>query len=474
MKKIFSLWGRVAVVLFVATALIFSSTQTAQAVSINHEGLIGSDQTIDDDLIISAETVTIDGTINGLVLASGNKVVVNGTINGDLFAFGAEVEMGPQAVITGNVFSGARSVTTAGKVEGSLFAGAMTLHLTDKASVARNLFFGGFDFQTSTDTQIGRDLLFGGYQAILNGTVAHDVKIGGAAIELKGKIGGDASLALSQSSSGKEPDFSYFKMSGFEMPEAIPAGLRIDPAAEITGKLTYTSPVEYTSNIQSKPAGGVVYQTPVPAETGNNESQFSPLQSTLHSENLLVNTLWGVLRRFISLLIVGLLLVWLVPNLLQKTIATARSKPLPAAGVGALSILITYIGAFIVTLVLLALGLLLAFLTLGGLNQIIFGLGFTTLTAVVAAFTTLVAFVSVVIVSYLVGDQLMKQLLPTVKNRMVWAMVIGVFLYAVITAIPVLGWILGLAAILVGLGAIWYGLVVKTTPPSIPETVQPA
>jgi hypothetical protein len=282
-------------------------------------------------------------------------------------------------------------------------------------------------------------------------------------------------LVLSDSRSNKQPDFSYAKTSGFNMPDAIPAGLRIAPTAEIAGKLIYTSPVQYTSNIQSQPAGGVVYQTPVPVESNQSEHQFSPAQINVNNKNPLAHTLWGVLRRFISLLIVGLLLIWLVPNLLQKTVQAAQKKALPAAGVGALSILAVYIGAFIAAAVLIGVGLLLAFLALGGLNQIVFGLGFATIGIIVAAFTTLLSFVSKVIISYLVGEQLMKQLLPSVANgRKVWAMVLGVFLYAVITAIPFVGWIIGLAATLVGLGAIWYGLIVKQTPPALPEIVQPS
>ncbi len=68
----------------------------------------------------------------------------------------------------------------------------------------------------------------------------------------------------------------------------------------------------------------------------------------------------------------------------------------------------------------------------------------------------------------------MKQLFPTLsRGRSIWAMVIGTFLFTLIGIIPVLVWVVSLVATLVGLGAIWYGLVVKpATPPAIPQVVQ--
>jgi len=45
-------------------------------------------QTIDNDVFIATQQVTIDGEVNGDVFALGNQVVVNGDINGSLFAVG--------------------------------------------------------------------------------------------------------------------------------------------------------------------------------------------------------------------------------------------------------------------------------------------------------------------------------------------------------------------------------------------------
>mgnify|MGYP003704659079 CR=1 FL=1 len=78
-----SLWSRLLLSALIALGMGLFATQKAQAVAINNQGTLPADQTVDDDLFISGETVSVDGTVNGLVIASGAVVNVNGTINGD-------------------------------------------------------------------------------------------------------------------------------------------------------------------------------------------------------------------------------------------------------------------------------------------------------------------------------------------------------------------------------------------------------
>lgn len=472
MDNHFSPRSRLLLSALIAFCLILFATQSAQAVSINNQGTLPADQTVDDDLLIGGEDVVVNGTVNGLVMATGRTVTVDGVINGDLFAFGQQVVIGPNAVITGNVFSGAQSVENHGRVDGSFFAGAMTLKLSENASIARNLFFGGYDFSSASSSSVGRDFFMGGYQALIDGSIGQNVNIDGGAIQVNGSIGGDANFTVEASQTGTNMMDSFAKSQGFEMPAALPAGLSVGPEAKIIGKLTYTSPVEYQSAIQSQPGSGVVYQTPQP---GSSDSPSRPVNSTYKefNQHALLNTFVKFIRNFFVLALVGLLLVWLAPKLLQKTATALQNKPLQSAGVGVLSILIAYPGAFILSLVLIGLAILFALLKLGDLNNIVLGLGLSGVGVTMAAFTTLLKFVSKAIVAFLVGDLLIKQLFPTItKGRSVWAMLIGVFLYALISIIPLVGWIVSLLVTLAGLGAIWYGLVVKSTPPVLPEMPQ--
>ena len=61
------------------------------------------------------------------------------------------------------------------------------------------------------------------------------------------------------------------------------------------------------------------------------------------------------------------------------------------------------------------------------------------------------------VIAFLLGLWIVKGLAPnaTPASKNILALVLGSILYVVLRAIPVLGWLIGLAATLAGLGAIW-------------------
>ncbi len=118
------------------------------------------------------------------------------------------------------------------------------------------------------------------------------------------------------------------------------------------------------------------------------------------------------------------------------------------AGVGGLSILIPYPAALIVAGVFPF-----ALIGLGELNIRLLGLGFSSFGVVLKGLTGLLKFISKSILAFFVGVVLMKQLFPTASNgRSIWGMLMGIFLFAQIGIIPILGWIISLAAIWNGSG----------------------
>jgi Tfp pilus assembly protein PilX len=44
---------------------------------------------------------------------------------------------------------------------------------------------------------------------------------------------------------------------------------------------------------------------------------------------------------------------------------------------------------------------------------------------------------------------------PRLAESRGWALVIGVVIYVILRGIPILGWLVGLAVTLIGLGAMW-------------------
>jgi cytoskeletal protein CcmA (bactofilin family) len=444
-KLIFS--GFILVALVLAMSALF--VRPIQAASINNTGNLPAGQTVDDDLIIGAQTVQIDGTVNGNVVAMGSTVTVNGTINGDLITWAQAITLGPNAVVTGNVFSGGQDMNIQGTIGGSLFAGGEEVTLGAKSSVNRNVYFGGYSLTTQNGSTIGKDLRGGLYQAILNGKISQDAVLSAGAVELTGEVGHNVELWLSDSSKNKTSEY----MPKTTTP-AIQPGLHVDPNAQISGKFIYTSPQKY--DIQAIPGGGIEYHTPSVTET--TKPTFGPALVSHESGNIFKT--WHALSSLITLLLVGALLVGVFPNPFGKTVETAQKRTLASAGVGLLVLALAIPAFLLVALVIVAAGILLSFISLGGLTYPVFGLGFGVLGLAATALVVLAGTISKVIFAFLIGELILKafQAKLSVGWQKALPLLIGVIVYAVLASVPYIGWLVALLATIIGIGAVWFWL----------------
>lgn len=463
--KAYPVWPRLALAVFLILLLAMSAAQPVQAAVFDDDGTIAADEVIDDDVFISAENVVVDGTVNGVLLAAGNTVTINGTINGDAILSGSRVIVSKTAKISGNIFAGSAQIEVHGQVAGSVFGGSASLRLEDGARVNRNVYYGGYDLEIRPSATIDRDLYAGTYQTILSGEVGRNVSIGAAAVKVTGKIGGDANLEVDTPGEAG-PGFTPFMFMPPEMQpkisEALNPGLQIADSAIIAGKLTYTSEANQDQAIRSQPSGGIVFKTPVPAP-GEEPEQRPTVAAAFIT----------ILQNMATLLILGVLALWLIPSLVNRTTEQARNRPAPAAGYGFLSVVIGYGGAALAAILIVLVGVLFSIISLGGLSRTIFGVGFSGLALVVTVFSLLVGYGSKLVVAYLVGDWIVKKLMPQAGGQRYWAMVIGVVLYALLSAIPILGWLIALAVTLIGVGAMWLAYRQWRQPPAAP-VVAPA
>ncbi len=444
-SKIFTILVTTLAVMLVMV-LTLGSASPAQAAEIRDTGVLNANETIDDDLLIGGDQVRVDGTVNGMLLAGGNTVTVNGTINGDAVIFAQSVIISDKAVITGNLFAGAQTVDVRGAVSGSIAAGSASMVHSSK--VGRNIYYGGYSLETTTGSSVERGLYVGAYQAMLKGSIARDLNAGVAALELDGSVGGNAVVEVARPDQrGPEPYF--YGPYGAQMPASIPSGLRIGPDAKINGKLVYTSETNQSTAIQAAPAGGVVYQTPVPRESG----QGRPV--VVRTVSPALTWLYKFLRELITLLLLGLLAVRYLPAVMSRTGEIVRGKPAQSAGYGLVTIIVGYTAAIMAGMLILALGLFLALVTLGGLSSTVFGIGFSGLSLVMAAFTLVVSYVSKLVVAYLVGNLILAGASPALQGRRYWAIGLGVLIYALVHSIPFLGWVVAVLVTIIGVGALW-------------------
>ena len=170
--------------------LVFGLAGTALAVEVRGGDTvtIGKTEVIDDDLVVSGNTVVIDGVIKGDLVAVGNKVIVNGKVDGSLIMAGQTLELN-------------------GQVGGTVYSAGAALSVGQGTAVARNLFFAGYSYTAAKGSVINRDNLLAGYQAILNGEVKRNLLAGLGALELNGAVGGDVNAEVAEPNTVAQPQF---------------------------------------------------------------------------------------------------------------------------------------------------------------------------------------------------------------------------------------------------------------------------
>jgi cytoskeletal protein CcmA (bactofilin family) len=451
-KSIFHIF----VLLGLVSVLVFATVAPVQAAVFNNDGKIPAGQIVDDDLFLSGQSVQMDGTVNGILFADGQTVTITGTVNGDLFAFGQDIVITDKAVINGNVFSGGRSITVNGHVTGSLFSGGSDVRLGETAKVDHNLYVGGYNIATANGSTVAYDAYLGGFQTILHGDITRNLNVGASAVELYGKVGGNANLNVEAPGVNNQNRMQYMA-SQYQLPAAVDSGLRIDKAAVIGGKLVYTSPVQQDAGIQAAPAGGaVVWQTPVPNKNEQNQSGSNrfPVEYRFGPASILL----GILRSLVTLLALGGLAVWLAPALLKRSAEQVKTRTLASLGVGILAGAVAFFGSGIAFFVIILVGVLLALVTLGGLSATVIWLGLAVLFLALVCFTLLAVYASKLVMAKMVGDWLLSKLAPQMGETPYWGLALGILIFVVLAAIPFVGGWISAAATFIGLGAIWFAL----------------
>lgn len=168
-----------------------------------------------------------------------------------------------------------------------------------------------------------------------------------------------------------------------------------------------------------------------------------------------IDWLLGLVRSMVTLVLVGLLFAWVTPTLLSRGAEVIRTRPLPALGWG----VVTYAGfifAFLVLLITVVLiALLLGLVTLGDLLGTAIGLGVFSGIGLSLVMKIAVGYLSKVLVGYLLGVLILGRLKPEWNQKIAWPVVLGALLLALLMEIPFVGWIVRVAAVFFGLGALW-------------------
>jgi cytoskeletal protein CcmA (bactofilin family) len=388
--------------------------------------VIGADEVIEDDLYVGANTFTLDGTVKGDLIVFGSTIEINGTVEGDLIAAG-------------------QSISVRGKVADDARIAGMALTLDSTAQVGDDVVAAGFSIEDKKGSSVGGDFIYGGYQALLAGDVAQDLTVGVGGLQLSGSVGGDVKAEVGEAEEGPPPTFFMSFIPDVPTMPSVPMGLTVDEGAQIGGKLDYTSASEWS--IPGGVVAGAITRHEPEIEV-EEEVVVSPARRAAD---------WFLrhLRRLVTLLLVGLLIVWVVPGWMEKATGALRARPLPSLGWGVVSIAAFIFALLVLLIVTILIAVIFGVVTLGGLAGTTAWTGGLTMALLVFFFSIAVTYITKVLVSFLGGRLILARLKPDWAEGRIWPLVVGVVLFIIITAIPILGWLVKLVVVLLGLGALW-------------------
>lgn len=423
--------------LFALMVLTFATPVYAFESRDGDKVVVGADEVIEDDLYVGANEFILDGTVKGDLIVGGSIITINGTVEGDLWAAGQVI------IINGVVMDSAR------------IAGA-GLQLGDDARVGGDLLAAGASLETKAGSAVGKDLLVAAAQALLAGDVERDVLAGTAALELRGKIGGDVKAYVDQteeSVSGPSPNVYMQQNIPLTLPSVAP-GLTVSESASIAGDLEYSSTYDLT--FPGSSVGGQVTRVEPEVSEGVVHTPPTPLQKTGK---------WALnlLRTTVTLVLFALLLAWLTPMFLKTTSGKVETQTWPSLGWGAVAWAAFFFALLLIVIVMIAGGIIFGVLTLGGISGTIIWLGILSMFALTVAFVLATAYVSKIVVGTALGKWIFGKINPTLAEHRFWPMILGVVVIVLVVGlfkfplVPLgfLGWLLNFIVVLFGLGALW-------------------
>lgn len=333
-----------------------------------------ADEFISTDYFSAGDTVILAGTVDGDAYLAGGNIDVTGTVNGDVLAAGGNVNISGK--VNGNVRVAGGNLNISGTVGKNITTAGGTIIISDQAKLG------------------GSGVLMGGNISLLS-PISKGLTIGGGQVNIANQVGGDINAGV-----GK---------------------LTLSPLAKVNGNLIYWS--EDVADISSQASvSGQITQN-IPPKTSHQYKETSQKSSA-------GGAIFFKIFSFITALVMGLLLLWLVPSFVESTTLTIYKSPLLSFGIGFLAVALT---PFIVILLLI---------TLVGIPFI-----FVWLFVLVFSLWMAKVFISVAVGLWIV--RVFRQ-----KTSIYLAFSSGLVIYYLLSMIPVIGWIVGFISGMIGLGAL--------------------
>ncbi|TMC02403.1 MAG: DUF342 domain-containing protein [Chloroflexi bacterium] len=336
-------------------------------------------------------TIPAGTTIADDLYAGAGTVRVDGTIAGSLIAAGGTVDV--TGTVQRDVLVTGGTVTISGPVTGSVRVAGGNVRLS--GSVGEDVVAAGGTLDVAPGTTIGRDLVVTSGAATVAGQVGRDLTAGAGTLDLRGHV--ERNL------------------------KADVTNLHLESGASVVGNVDYGS--DNSAQIDSgATVGGTVTHSP---------ARFTHQPSAAQRA---ADTFLGWIRLLVGLFVLGLLVLLPFGAFGRRAADAIGREPLPSLGLG----LAALVGVPVVALIVFVLGLL---------------VGGWPLAVAALVLLTLAAAVGYVLAALFVGRAGFR-LLGRPQTHPLLALLVGLVALTAVGLIPFLGGLIGLAATVLGLGAL--------------------
>ncbi|MCJ7426282.1 MAG: hypothetical protein MUO17_04025 [Dehalococcoidales bacterium] len=336
--------------------------------------------------------------LESVTIASGE------VIDDDLYVAGSTITI--DGTVNGDLWAVGGTVNINGIVNGDVVAAVSTLNIDGEVgqavrvvgatiningSIGDDLMVGGGNLTIGSAASIGGDLLFAASKVRIDGVIYGYIRGAGDEVSLADGVGGDVQIGVDE--------------------------LTVTSSAFIEGDLTYTS--ENEAVIQSgAQVGGTI--------THNIPKLEWPFRAGI------IPTILGRLLSFLMILAIGVVIVLVAPRRMALMADTIRNKPWWSLGWGAIVLFATPVAAIVVCITIVG-------IPLGLIGLALYGIAI---------------YLSQIPVALFIGRWIIGYFAKTDSRAiMVGALALGLAILCLLRLIPYAGFVIGLAAVLFGLGA---------------------
>jgi cytoskeletal protein CcmA (bactofilin family) len=334
-----------------------------------------------------------------------------------LVVTGASVAVAQETQLGGKIQSGSQITISADEtVDGDLYA-----------SGGRVLIEGSVD----------GDLIVAAGQVTISGQVRGDLMASAGAVDISGEVGGDARVAAGQSTVSGSIGEDLFIASG---------QTTVSDSGEVGEDLVFGSGrMAMNGTVDGDVLGAAGDYERQGTVAGTENVTIRDVEAPTTTDRIL-----DALQRFISLLLVAALFLWLAPHYVEEPTLMLRQRPWASLGVGFVGVIAFGVLVFLVILVAVLLGIGVGLI---GLSDLVGAIVFAAVAAVVVL--TFLFFIATVFgAPAWVGMALGSIALSLDSTARRWAaLIIGLVIVVALTSIPIVGVWLGLVVAFFGLGA---------------------